>query len=38
MYILSIGRAIKMMLVNEIRGFIFENLYKRIGFSKESSY
>ena len=38
MYILSIGRAIKMMSVNEIRGFIFENFYKRIGFSKESSY
>ena len=26
------------MLVNEIRGFIFENYYKRIGFSKENSY
>ena len=26
------------MSVNEIRDFIFENYYKRIGFSKESSY
>ena len=28
----------KKMSVNEIRDFIFENCYKRIGFSKESSY
>ena len=34
MYIL----AIKKMPVNEIRDFIFENYYKRNGFSKESSY
>ena len=26
------------MSVNEIRDFIFENYYKRIGFSKENSY
>ena len=26
------------MSVNEIRDFIFENYYKQIGFSKESSY
>ena len=26
------------MSVNEIRNFIFENYYKRIGFSLESSY
>ena len=26
------------MKVNEIRHFIFENYYKRIGFSKENSY
>ena len=26
------------MTVNEIRDFIFENYYKRIGFSKENSY
>ena len=38
MYILSIGSAIKMMLLNEFRGFIFENYYKRIGCSKENSY
>ena len=38
MYTLNIPRAIKKMSVNEIRYFIFENYYKRIGFSKESSY
>ena len=26
------------MSINEIRDFIFENYYKRIGFSKENSY
>ena len=26
------------MSVNEIKDFIFENYYKRIGFSKENSY
>ena len=26
------------MSVNEIRVFVFENYYKRIGFSKENSY
>ena len=38
MHILNIARAIKKMLVNEIRDFIFESYYKRIGFSKENSY
>ena len=38
MYILNIARAIKKMPNNEIRDFIFENYYKRIGFSKENSY
>ena len=38
MYILNIARAIKKMPVNEIRDFIFEDYYKRIGFSKENSY
>ena len=38
MYILNITKAIKMMWINEIKYFIFENCYKRIGFSKESSY
>ena len=28
----------KQMTVNEIRDFILENYYKRIGFSKENSY
>ena len=26
------------MTVSEIRDYIFENYYKRIGFSKENSY
>ena len=38
MYTLNIARAIKKMSVNETQGFIFENYYKRIGFSKENSY
>ena len=38
MYILNIARAIQKMSVDEIRNFIFENCYKRIGFSKEDSY
>ena len=38
MHILNIARAIKMMCINEIRDFIFENYYKRIGCSKENSY
>ena len=38
MYILNIARAIKDMNVNEIRDFILENYYKRIGFSIENSY
>ena len=38
MYILNISRAIKKMSGNEIRDFIFENYYKRIGISKENSH
>ena len=38
MYALNIARAIKTMSVNDIRDFIFENYYKRTGFSKEGSY
>ena len=38
MYILNIVIAVKDTTVNEIRDFIFENYYKRIGFSKENSY
>ena len=38
MYILNTSRAVKKMSVNEIRHFIFENYYIRIGFSKENSY
>ena len=37
MYILNIASAINKMAVNEIRDFIFENYYRRIGFSKENS-
>ena len=38
MCILNLARAIKKVLVNEIRDFIFENFCNRIGFSKENSY
>ena len=38
MYILNTARAIKKIPVNEIRDFIFENYYKRIGFSKKSRF
>ena len=38
MYILNIASSIKKMSVNEIRDFIFENYYKRNGFSKKNSY
>ena len=38
MYTLNITVAVKQMSVNKIREFIFENNYKRIGFSKENSY
>ena len=38
MYILNIAKAVKKMSINEIKVFIFENYYKRSGFSKESSY
>ena len=37
MYITNIARVIKKTSVNEIRDFIFENYYERIGFSKENS-
>ena len=37
MHTLNIARDIKNMSVKEIRDFIFENYYKRIGFSKEKS-
>ena len=37
MYTLNITRAIKKITVNEIRGFILENYYKRIEISKEST-
>ena len=35
--ILNISKAIKKMSVNDIRDFVFENYYKRIGFSKKDS-
>ena len=37
-YILNIAKVIKKTSINEIKDFIFENYYKRIGFSKESGY
>ena len=37
MYTLNIIKAIKKMNANEIRDFIYENYYERIGFSKEES-
>ena len=38
MYTLNIVKAIKKMSFNNNREFIFENYYKRIGFSQEESY
>ena len=38
MYILNIDKALKKMSINEIKDFIFENFYKRIWFSKASSF
>ena len=38
MYVLNSARAIKKMSVNEIKDFIFENYYKRIGLSKQNSF
>ena len=35
MNVLNIASAIKKMSINEMRDFIFESYYKRIGFSKE---
>ena len=37
MYFLNITKVIKKMSINEIKDFIFEYYYKRIGYSKESS-
>ena len=36
MYTLNITKAIKKMLVNEIRDFIFKIYYKRIGFLRKT--
>ena len=38
MYIVNITKAIKTMSINEMKDFIFENYYKRIGCSKKISY
>ena len=38
MSILNIVSAIKKISVSELRDFIIENYYKRIGFVKERSY
>ena len=38
MYILNNTKAIKTTSINEVKDFIFENYFKRIGFSKKVSY
>ena len=38
MYTLNITKAKIRMSINEISNFVFENYFKSIGFSKESSY
>ena len=38
MYVLNITSALKKMTVNELRDFVLENHYKRIGFSDENCY
>ena len=38
MYVLIIPRAVKKMSGNEMRDFIFENYYKKIGSSEEGRY
>ena len=38
MYILGVIHVVKNMSINKIKDFMFENYYKQIGFSKESSY
>ena len=38
MYILNILSSIKKMTIKELKDFIFENYYRRIGFPKENSY
>ena len=38
MYTLNITKAKTRMSINEISNFVFENYFKSIGFSKESSY
>ena len=38
MYFLNIFSAIKRITVKEIKGFIYENYYRWIGFLKENSY
>ena len=38
MYIPNIAKAIKNMSVNQIKGIVFENYYKRIMFFKKNSY
>ena len=38
MYILNIVSAIKKMTAKELKDFIFENYYQRMGFAEENSY
>ena len=37
MYILNIAHAIKQMTIKSLKGFVFENYYKRVGFPKDES-
>ena len=37
MYILNILSAVKKMIVKEVKYFIFQNYYGRIGFTKKNS-
>ena len=38
MYILNILSATKKITIKEMKDFIFENYYRRIGFPKENTY
>ena len=38
MYKLTILSTLKQMTIKELKDFIYENYYRRIGFPNESSY
>ena len=37
-YILNIDIAIRLLTVNELKDFIFENYYRQMGVAKENNY